>query len=189
LKITECQLPVIQLIHIFLENVEAGIGVDGWVEENGVIQACDSTPHLHFQWMEKLLVNGMRIFSSPRAYILLDDISQQAKPSYRETPCCVQDVGVWVTNILKPLAVGYSFLHARRLELLHNSNMVQVNSSLPCCSLTANVMTLQAKPEATACCVPCYWSLEADHLCAGPVGFLHSPLPGPSSGYCFLMVL
>jgi hypothetical protein len=35
LKITNCQLPVNQLIHKFLETVDVDIGVDSCVEEDG----------------------------------------------------------------------------------------------------------------------------------------------------------
>jgi hypothetical protein len=58
LRITECEFPVVIFIHIFLENFEVVVGVDGSVEENGAIYVgtsqgtqlptfceCKGTPH------------------------------------------------------------------------------------------------------------------------------------------------
>jgi hypothetical protein len=92
--------------------------------------------------------------------ILWVDLSRQVKSSFIRWSCLVQDVGVLGIPCLKPLARGYYFLYARRLEFPNKRNTVVVNLSFPFCCLIRRTgrASLLSESAKRLCSCSLHWA-------------------------------
>jgi hypothetical protein len=98
-KTAACQLPIIQLIHKFLEMWgQISMLAAVWKARELIMRQCDNQITPSFLWMRIRRVNGVRLHSSPHAFIICVDIFRQERPTYRQKIACQTCRDLGTTN-------------------------------------------------------------------------------------------